>query len=130
MDFRVGKRLKTQRVQKVIFRPDLTPLTFPLKELYDKANFTVEGLSVPFPEVAQVEPQGIDTALEEGTSIQPLGAPNADHPEASEDSREEARPHQNPAHPLDDEILGMIPDGQDKSDKKKRHTHTCTKSPA
>ena len=48
MDLRVGGPVRTQRVKEVVFRPELAPLRFPFKAMYDQANKTLEGLSKPY----------------------------------------------------------------------------------
>jgi len=57
MDLRVGGHIRVQEVSRVDF--DETNVIFPLKDMYDRANGTLEGLSAPYGSIRDVAPQGL-----------------------------------------------------------------------
>ena len=85
MDLRVGKSVRTQEVPKVDF--DQEGFTYPLKGLYDKANYSLEGLSVPYEiDDSYVKAKSIDTfdMPKKKGSMKPVGEPIAyEEPPAS-----------------------------------------------
>ena len=75
MDLRVGRKVKTQRIQKIVNWDDKN-VVFPLKAAYERANHTLEGLSQPYTD-NDPKALGIDVALPDDVTLKPLGLPNS-----------------------------------------------------
>ena len=86
MDLRVGGPVTTQEVYEVIF--DALDIRFPLKNMYDIATKSLEGLSAPKIKVA---PDRIED-LNIPNKVEPVGAPVSDGEEADTEEAEERDP--------------------------------------
>ena len=80
MDLRVGGHVYIQDVNEVDFDEN-EEVFFPLKNLFDRAHGTLEGLSAPYGFVGDVAPQGLgDLGCPPDTG--PVGSTIGDEPEA------------------------------------------------
>ena len=106
MDLRVGGHIRTQEVAEVDFDED-KPVYFPLKDMYDRAHGTLEGLSAPYGMLGDVAPQGLkDLGVfpeDTGPVGQELGDDDEEPPELIPDLEpDDADPSPKPAAAGDD----------------------------
>ena len=115
MDLRVGSHVRVQEVSEVYF--DEEEIFFPLKDMYDRATGTLEGLSAPHGSVGDVAPQGLKDlgVFEEDTG--PVGE------ELGDDEQAEGLPDKEPEAPMGgDKTPDVHPELDSDYDKSTRHS--------
>ena len=76
MDLRVGREVRVQEVPEVDWSPE--SFTFPIKPMYDSADYTLEGFSVPYEvDPSYVKAQSIAVFDFKPKEKEPVGEPVA-----------------------------------------------------